>query len=257
MRGLLLPSVLPLSLVLASMAAPAYARQESDGGPRAAMERARSLVAAGELEEALAIYQRLSELPEPRESVFVLRGTLLLRLGRIEESLGSFERALELDPSALPYLWQRGIALYYQGRYRECTEQFEAHRSVNPNDVENAAWHFLCVAATEGVAAARESLLPVGRDPRVPMQEIYELYAGRATAEDVLERARVGPEEIQSDHLFYAHLYLGLLAEASGDRGLALEHYRQASSKDFPFVMGDIARVALARLEERGPQQRD
>ena len=34
----------------------------------------------------------------------------------------------------------------YAGRYQDCREQFESHRTVNPDDVENAAWHFLCVA---------------------------------------------------------------------------------------------------------------
>ena len=43
--------------------------------------------------------------------------------------------------------WQRGIALYYAGRYQDCREQFESHRTVNPDDVENAAWHFLVCCA--------------------------------------------------------------------------------------------------------------
>ena len=66
--------------------------------------------------------------------------------GRIAESVSGFDRLARLAPDAVPQLWQRGIALYYAGRYQECREQFESHRTVNPNDVENAAWHFLCVA---------------------------------------------------------------------------------------------------------------
>jgi hypothetical protein len=38
---------------------------------------------------------------------------------------------------------------------------FYAGRTVNPNDVENAAWHFLCVARAESPEKARAALLPV------------------------------------------------------------------------------------------------
>jgi lipoprotein NlpI len=68
---------------------------------------------------------------------------------RIEESVAGFDRVIKLAPNAAPQLWQRGIAQYYVGRYKECRQQFELHRTVNPNDVENAAWHFLCVARAE------------------------------------------------------------------------------------------------------------
>ncbi|MCA9188507.1 MAG: hypothetical protein KDA99_22920, partial [Planctomycetales bacterium] len=75
---------------------------------------------------------------------FVDRGMQRFRAGEIAESLGDFDRAIEKEPRVRPYLWQRGISLYYLGKYAEGREQFETHRSVNPHDVENAAWHFLC-----------------------------------------------------------------------------------------------------------------
>jgi len=71
-----------------------------------------------------------------------------------------------------------GIALYYAGRFKDCRAQFESHRTVNPDDVENAAWHFLCVARAESVTSARAALLPVGPDPRVPMRQIYQMFRG-------------------------------------------------------------------------------
>ena len=89
-----------------------------------------------------------------------------------------FDDLARLAPDEAPYLWQRGIAQYYAGRFRECRAQFESHRTVNPDDVENAAWHFLCVARGESVAAARAALLPVGPDARVPMREIYQMFRG-------------------------------------------------------------------------------
>src|SRR5262245_30685837 len=68
------------------------------------------------------------------------------RNGRITESVAAFDTVAKMAPQAAPELWQRGIALYYAKRYKDCRAQFESHRTVNPNDVENAIWHFLCVA---------------------------------------------------------------------------------------------------------------
>src|SRR5262245_43106032 len=93
--------------------------------------------------------------------------------GRITESVTGFDRVAKLAPDHAPQLWQRGIALYYAGRFQDCRAQFESHRTVNPDDVENAAWHFLCVARAESPVKAKAALLPVGPDSRVPMKQIY------------------------------------------------------------------------------------
>ena len=97
-----------------------------------------------------------------------------------------FDRVAALAPQAAPQLWQRGIALYYAGRYQDCRAQFESHRTVNPNDVENLAWHFMCVAKAESPAKARAALLPVGPDQRLPMREIYQMFRGTMTPEAIL-----------------------------------------------------------------------
>jgi lipoprotein NlpI len=85
-----------------------------------------------------------------------------------------FDRVAAALPDSEPELWQRGIALYYAERFADGRRQFELHERVNPNDVENPAWHYLCVAREKGVAAAREAMLPVGDDARVPMREILD-----------------------------------------------------------------------------------
>ncbi|OFW00574.1 MAG: hypothetical protein A3I61_07760 [Acidobacteria bacterium RIFCSPLOWO2_02_FULL_68_18] len=169
--------------------------------------------------------------------------------GRIAESVADFDRVVQLDPSAAPYLWQRGIALYYAGRYGDCRRQFELHRTVNPNDVENAAWHFLCVARAETPAAARMALLPVGQDARVPMRQVYEMFRGAATPDDVVRAAGA-----QTAAQFYAQLYLGLYFEALGDRRRAGEHIRTAAADRYAAAGGfmhTVARVQRGLLERR------
>jgi len=167
--------------------------------------------------------------------------------GEPRESAGAFDRLVAVVPAAEPQLWQRGLALYYADRYADGRAQFEAHRTVNPADVENPAWHFACVARLEGAAAARRALLPVGDDPRVPMREILDFYAGRGTAADVLAAAERGPEAARRDQLCYAHLYLGLHAEAVGDAAGAREHIVQAAGRyRMDHYMGRVAVIHAA-----------
>ncbi len=78
-----------------------------------------------------------------------------------KESVAAFDELIRLEPSAKPQLWQRGLALYYTGDYKAGREQFEVHQTVNTADVENAAWHFICVARQDNVEAARKVLIPI------------------------------------------------------------------------------------------------
>jgi len=159
--------------------------------------------------------------------------------GRITESVTGFDQVVKLAPDAAPQLWQRGIALYYAGRYRDCRAQFESHRTVNPNDVENPAWHFLCVARAESPEKARAALLPVGPDQRSPMREIYQMFKGTMTPEAVLKAAGNDPSS-----QFYAELYVGLYYDALNDGARAREHLSAAASSRFADAGGYMYRVA-------------
>jgi lipoprotein NlpI len=167
------------------------------------------------------------------------QGEEAFRQGRIAESVKFFDRAIEAEPRLAAHHWQRGISLYYAGRFKDCRKQFELHRTVNPEDVENAVWHYLCVAATDGVDAARKVLIPIRGDERVPMAEVHRMFAGKGTTEEVI--ARAGQEHAA---LFYAHLYVGLFHEAAGRKAEASEHMRKAAL-DFAVghYMHDVARV--------------
>ena len=159
--------------------------------------------------------------------------------GRITESVTGFDQVVKLAPEAAPQLWQRGIALYYAGRYRDCRAQFESHRTVNPNDVENPAWHFLCVARAESPEKARAALLPVGPDQRSPMREIYQMFKGTITPDAVLKAAG---GELSSQ--FFAELYVGLYYDALNDAARAREHLTAAASPRFADAGGYMYRVA-------------
>lgn len=166
--------------------------------------------------------------------------------GNIAAAVAGFDRVVELDPESMPYLWQRGIALYYAERWTDCREQFEAHRTVNPNDVENPVWHFLCVARQESPERARELILPVGPDARSPMDEVYSMFLGRTEPEQVLAAAG---ESVSAR--FYAELYVGLYYEALGEPERALRHIRAAAASRYARPGSYMHRVAQVHLLER------
>jgi lipoprotein NlpI len=164
------------------------------------------------------------------------------------KSADAFNKMIELTPSVAPQLWQRGLSLYYAERFAEGHKQFELHQSVNPNDVENAVWHFLCVTRLEGVEAARKALIPIVGDTRVPMRQIYALFAGTGTVDAVLAAAddARASAEVKRDQLCYAHLYLGLYYEALKQNDLAKKHLGLAANEyRMDHYMGKTAQVHL------------
>ncbi len=207
--------------------------------------------------EAIAEFDKVIAIDPKASTVFRLRGVENFKLGHIEKSIADFDRYVELEPAQEPHQWMRGISHYYARQFEAGRRQFELHQTVNPDDVENGVWHFLCVAGASGVEKARQSLIPISGDRRVPMNEIYQLFAGKATADDVLNAARrKGLSEAQLQNTqFYAHLYLGLYFEALGDKKQAYEHIKKAAV-DFPsdHYMGDVARVHFKRLVAPAPK---
>lgn len=163
--------------------------------------------------------------------------------GQIQEAAAGFDKVAEMLPDMAPQLWQRGIALYYAERYEDCRLMFESHRVVNPNDVENAVWHFLCVARLESPESARSALLPVGPDGRVPMREVYQMFQGKLAPVQVMAAAGDQPSG-----QFFAHLYLGIYFEAMGQDDEALEHIRAAAADRYSRVGGYMHMVARVHL---------
>ena len=201
-------------------------------------------------ESAIADYDKLIKLHPEAANLYNGRGAARFRLGHIDHSIADFDQAIALDPAQAPQHWQRGISLYYARRYEDGRRQFESHQTVNPSDVENAAWHFLCVARSKGPEAAKASLLPIAHDARVPMREIYALFGGAGKEDQVMSAARAGnpAEDARRERLFYAHLYIGLYNEALGQTKAARQHIERAERNAPRHYMGDVARVHLMLL---------
>ena len=163
-----------------------------------------------------------------------------------KESVAAFDKVIELEPKAAPQLWQRGLALYYADEFQKGREQFELHQTANSNDVENAAWHFLCVARSRDVETARKNLIPISGDTRVPMKEVHDLFAGTGSEEAVLRAANVGDSQSETwrNQQCFAHLYLGLYHESLGDIEQAKRHLLKAATDyKMDHYMGKVAQV--------------
>lgn len=204
---------------------------------------------------ALLLLSSCYQISEPATDASLTKGVDALREGRVEAAASLLDQVAQSAPELTPHLWQRGIAHYFAGNYCKAREQFEAHRKVNPNDVENATWHFLCVTETDGVAEARRAMLAAPGDPRVPMRQIYALYAGTGDHDAVqaaVDRLPPGSRARRTAR-FYADLYTGLLAHAEGDAKRA-SSYLEAAAKATPRnVMVDVARLARDRLTGQKP----
>ena len=210
---------------------------------------------SGKQEQAIAYVKQLVKQFPTSSQAMLIAGDTLLRCGQPKESIPYFDRYLKDQPEALPYLWQRGIALYFAGDYQGGVKQFEVHRRVNPNDVENAAWHFLCLTKAESFQKASQLVLPAPGDPRIPMEEVLSMLKTGDT-ELVKKRMQSVPEKTTARERadFYGFFYLGLYADAKGDSEDALGWLKKSAADAPHHYMGDVARVYQQYLEKETKQ---
>jgi lipoprotein NlpI len=205
-------------------------------------------------EEAVKAFTKVIELDAKAVAAYDRRGDAYLKSGKFKESVADFDKFLELRPKFAPDHWRRGIALYYAGRFKDGVDQFELHRKVNPEDVENSAWHYLCNARANTPKKAREDLIPVSKDARVPMKQVLELFAGKIKPEDVIAAAE--KEKLEGEDLkearFYANLYVALYYESEGDAKKCAEHMTTAAEKyKIGHYMWDVADVHVKLLKAK------
>lgn len=173
---------------------------------------------------------------------------VLYRSGQAEESLPIFDRVVELTPEVAAHNWQRGLALCTCEKWEQGAEQFKTHHDVNPDDVENSAWYFLCIAKTTGLEAAKKTVIPSRGDGREPMMSILAMLKGTLEPDQVMVAAiKNTPEgERRKQAQFYADLYVGLYYDSLDNPEQAAKYLKRSLSYDSAGYMVDTARVYLA-----------
>jgi len=195
----------------------------------------------GNDERIFELEAALIELKTEISRRYYVRGEEAFFDKKFDDAIRAWDREIELAPKRAPHHWQRGLSLYYADRFADGAKQFETHQTVNGTDVENAAWHYLCLCKTagQGKNAADKALYPFAGDRRRPMREIHALFAGTGSEKDVLSAC--GKER---NALCYGHFYLGLHHEALGRTKEALEHFKKAgTSYSMDHYMGKVAKI--------------
>jgi lipoprotein NlpI len=238
------------TLLVVTLALSAAADDPKIDAATTALRQGSDLLHKQKYADAITALSRCITLEPERVEAYQLRGFARCFAGQFKESVADFDKAIELNPKLADGHWQRGLALYYAGEYEKARDQFKRDEKVFGDDVENAAWHFLCIARKDGVESARKQILKISKDARPPMMTVYALFKGDAKPEDVIAEAdaaekneKLRPEHRKLAH-FYGHLYLGLYYEALGDAKKAKEHIDQAANKYHTTgYMGQIAQV--------------
>ena len=242
---------------LLSLLAFLYLISESHGtldaseASKSSLADAELAIREGNSKKAVTVLDQLAKQTNVTPSVYYLRGREQFKLGNIKASMDDFDRYIKLSPDKHSRLWERGITCYYAKRFKDGVKQFELYQTYHSEDVENAAWHFICLARAESIEKARKSLLPIRRDGRIPMMTIYDFFDGKATEADILNKVRQAPESRRDSAEFYARLYLGLYYEAAAKPDQAKRNLEVAAKlHESGGYMGDVARVHLKLLSE-------
>ena len=169
----------------------------------------------------------------------------------MKEAAKVYDSVLESAPQIKPQLWQRGLALYYAERFEDAVDQFNSHQTYNTQDVENAVWHLVCNAKVSSVDEARKKMIQIKRDTRIPMKQVFEMFAGAGSPELVLEAAGYDKDKVKPDSsIYHGLLYIGLFHEMNGDKEASIEWMKKAL-KYKPYIPGLMGHVAEGHLRAR------
>jgi lipoprotein NlpI len=167
------------------------------------------------------------------------RGDLHMFLGKFAEAEADYKKMSALNPDLDASHWRLGIAMYFAQHPRDAAAQFDEYHSFDNVDRENGIWRYLSHRAAFGKEKAREQLLKYEKDDRPPFREVYQLFEGTMTADQVLQSISPDlPESSRQSRLFYAQLYVGLNDAVEDKPDSALRALREAVKNDWPREAG-------------------
>jgi lipoprotein NlpI len=243
-------AAMPLLAIVSlfALVAPACrAADDSSDAPAALLRSAADALQGDRREDAIRLAKQASDKGLQEAAVQQRAAEILFLAGDVTGSLPCFERANQMDASLAPHNWQRGVALGCAGKFAEGAEQFRLHHEVNPDDVENSAWYFLCVAKQKGRQAAEAALIPSRGDPRQPMMSVLKMLRGSLAPDEVLAAAEAntteGPERKRAK--FYGFLYVGLYYDSIGESEKARSTLQRSVALAENDYMGRTARIYL------------
>jgi peptidyl-dipeptidase A len=239
----------------------------AEGDATDLLDRGRAAASREDFSAATKFFDQAIALDDCPPVAHYWRARALFRTANVKQSVADFDAYVQAAPKVESSQWERGIAMYYAGQYQRGADQFKLYQTYHDNDVENSAWRFLCLAKAKDVATARENLLPIRNDRRIPMMKIYALYRGEAQPDEVLKVAAMGADPATiAGQQFYAQLYVGLYYEATGDvksarplLKLAAESHRKTMTVNrYMWSVADVHyRLLLAAEKKEAAEKKD
>jgi lipoprotein NlpI len=176
---------------------------------------------------------------------------ILFGAGQMKDSAKLYDEVLESRPEIKARLWQRGLALYYAGEFEKGVDQFDTHQTFNSQDVENSVWQLLCQSQLTSVEDARKGMIQIEHDSRIPMKQVFDMFAGTGSPEKVLEACGYEKGKPRKDNsTYHGLLYVGLFHEMMGDQEASNESMKEAL-KFKPTIPGLMGFVAAGHLRAR------
>ncbi len=192
-------------------------------------------------------------------NLYSRRGDAYFYSGQFNKAVADYSKMVELDPRTDTSHWRRGIAYFYTEEFDKAAAQFDRYHSFDSVDRENGIWRYLSHYQSNGKEAARKELLKYDKDDREPFGDVYQLFAGTMTAEQILlkiKTAEISDSEREKRY-FYALLYVGLNDAVEGRAKSAKKHLTQAAENTWapkagygPHYMWEVARLHALKFSK-------
>ncbi len=167
------------------------------------------------------------------------RGDVFMFLGEFEKAEADYLTMVKMKPDLDASHWRLGIAMFFAKHPEEAAAQFDKYNSFDNIDRENGIWRYLSHYRAFGKVEARRQLLRYEKDDRPPFKEVYRLFDGSLTPEEVLKAVPDDPAAAARDsRLFYSHLYIGLNQVVEGNTDDARISLRTATLNPWPKKAG-------------------
>src|SRR5262245_52592463 len=216
-----------------------------------AADRERDRMNAGFDKDIARLTEQIEKSPRTVD-LYSRRGDANFFRGNFAEAVADYEKMVELEPDLETSHWRKGIVYFYAKRYKDAAHQFEIYHSFDNVDRENGIWRYLSQTKALGRDKAREGLLKYEKDDREPFPDVYRLFAGELTGDEVLKKINAAKitDQQRKQRLFYAELYVGLnefvegrLESAEQHLGLAAKNAWGSNAGGGPGYMWHVARV--------------
>jgi lipoprotein NlpI len=233
----------------------AYFSQALEGGNLdsglaqiAYFDRARAYMNEEECGPAAADLTSAISLKPDNADDYMMRGRAYRCAGRYQDAIADYTEVIRLAPSGNAY-WQRALARYNAGDFDGAATDSQAAMLFAPKWPYPLLW-FAIARMREGKFEASDI---AGKTELIDQStwpgQVFALYKGDATPDDILRAAQTGDAKAARDNLCEAHFYLAewwLAKRGVGAARSLLEDVRDNCRHDF--IEYSAARAELNRL---------